>query len=63
MKPYIDSSFYGVSATVCANEFENMSLCCYIPILRIFGKCANCLMTLHDETVFVSCPIPIKLSL
>ena len=63
MKPHSESSIYGISATVCANEFEEISLCCYIPILRILGKCAHCLMTSHDETIFVACPIPIKLSI
>lgn len=55
------SSRYGVSAVVCANFSRERSLCSYIPILRIAGKCASCHLSLDDETVFVAIPIPLKL--
>lgn len=57
------NSLYGISATVCANSYKEASLCCFIPVLRIFAKCANCIVTLRDEDVFVACPIPLKLSI
>lgn len=56
------NSIFGISATVCANSTREPSMFSIIPVLRIFAKCASCLVTLNDETTFVACPIPLKLS-
>ena len=58
-----ENSLYGITATVCANMFKEPSLCCFIPVLRICAKCASCIININHETVFVACPIPIKLSM
>ena len=54
------SSRYGISAVVCSNSFWEPSLCSYIPVARIYGKCASCLVNIDNEVVYVACPIPIK---
>jgi len=36
--------WYGVSATVCANMFENISSCCFLPVQRIGCRCAHVIM-------------------
>ena len=54
---------YGVYAIACNNSFNGLSLCCYIPVLQIFAKCASYTEIIQDETVFIACPIPIKLSM
>ena len=58
-----DNRRYGTSATVCANSVKEVSMCSFIPVLRIFAKCATCCTDLTDENVFVACPIPLKLSI
>ena len=58
-----ENSLYGSSATVCANSVKEVSVCSYLPVLRIYAKCATCRITLHDEVVLVACPIPLKLSM
>ena len=63
MNLHHQSTMYGISATVCENSECEPSLCSFIPVLRIFAKCATCLNTLNDETVLIACPIPLKLSI
>ena len=58
-----DNRRYGTSATVCANSVKEVYMCSFIPVLRIFAKCATCCTDLTDENVFVACPIPLKLSI
>ena len=62
MEYHHQNSLYGISATVCANSVKESSLCSFIPVLRIFAKCATCFTSLNNETVFVACPIPLKLA-
>lgn len=56
--------WYGVSATVCNNSFEVSGACCFLPIQRIFCRCAYTLMPIKFsdlvETVFIACPISFK---
>jgi len=56
--------WYGISATVCHDSFQLPAACCFLPVKRIFCRCAYTVMpiTLNGvvETVFISCPIPFK---
>lgn len=63
MEPHHQSSLFGTSATVCINEYREKSMACFIPVLRIYAKCAHCTMTMDRETVFIANPIPLKLSM
>ena len=57
--PHYD--WFGISATVCTNDFESSS---FIPIQRIACRCAYLVMPVqfdtHTENCFVACPIPIR---
>lgn len=63
--PNID--WFGISATVCLNMFENDSCSSFIPIQRIACRCAHITTEVKfeqcTETVFIACPIPIHYSL
>lgn len=63
--PYED--WFGVSATVCCNIFEESGPCMYLPVQRINCRCASALLSVEigsiTEPVFVACPIPIKYAL
>ena len=50
-------------AIICANSVREPSLCSFLPVLKIFAKCAVCLSNLNDETVFEVCPISLKLAI
>ena len=54
-------TWYGSSVTACVNAIKKVSVCSYLPVLRIYAKCATCCITLHDEVVLVACQIPLKL--
>ena len=58
--------WYGTSATVCTNTFETASIFSFIPVQRIFAVGAYCRTEVSlsgiDETVFVSAPVPMRLS-
>ena len=55
--------WYGVSATVCANVYEGVSVCCFLPVQRIGCRCAYSVMPIEfgefSECVFIACPIPL----
>jgi len=51
---------FGISATVCSNSYHEQSLCSFIPVARIAGKCANCELEIDGETVFIACSISLK---
>lgn len=63
-KLHPEENWFGVSATVCTdlNELSNYSL--FLPVQRIACRCAHAIMKVqfpsHTETVFVVCPIPVK---
>lgn len=57
--------WFGNSAIVCFDLFEQQSCCNFLPVQRIIKKCAFCLPKLEilpnvQESVFVACPISIK---
>jgi len=56
--------WYGTSAIICENEFESFSPCCYLPVQRIFYRCAHVTMPVNSSNiignVFIACPIPLK---
>lgn len=58
------ATWYGISATVCTDLYEEPDACCFMPIQRIASRCAFVKLpvnfTTHRETVFVACPIPLK---
>lgn len=57
----------GTSATVCTNVFEFPSACCFIPVQRIFCRCAYITLPVRfrdsTETVFVASPVLLKYSM
>ena len=57
-------SWYGVSATICSTMFEIPAACCFLPVQRIFCRCAYIIMAVNFpeilETVFVACPVSPK---
>ena len=59
-------NWYGASATVCTNSFEPTSIFSFIPIQRIFAVGAHCQTEAsfsgYNDDVFVSAPVPMKLS-
>ena len=64
-------NWFGVSARVCIDSFEQPSAFCFVPVQRIYARCAYAELPisfpLEDgltqvETVFVACPIPVKYS-
>jgi len=60
-------NYFGTSATVCQNSYETPSKFSFIPIQRIFAIGAHCTIDInasgYSENVFVSAPIPMRLSL
>ena len=62
MEYHHQNSLYGISATVCADSTKELSMCSFLPALRILAKCAVCRTKINDEHIFVACPIPLKLS-
>lgn len=66
-KLHRNKDYFGISATVCENEFENNGSCCYIPIQRIACRCAFAVMSVKfpdmTETVFIACPVKFTYSL
>jgi hypothetical protein len=62
MNYHHQNRYFGISATVCANSTKEPSLCCNIPVLRIYAKCATCTVTINDDITFVACHVPLKLS-
>ena len=56
--------WFGISATVCVNMFESVSMCSYVPVERIASKCAHSVLEVDfghiKHSVFVACPLPIK---
>ena len=60
----ITVGIYGASATVCSTMFEIPTACCYLPVQRIFCRCAFIIMpvTFLDlpENVFIACPVSLK---
>ena len=59
-------NWYGASVTVCTNNFEPTSTFSFIPIQRIFAVGAYCRseasFSRFNEIVFVSAPVPMRLS-
>ena len=59
--------WFGTSATVCIDAFENSSSSNFIPVQRIACRCAHLLAPIEfpniHETVFIASPIPIHYSL
>ena len=66
-KVHPQSSWYGTSATVCTDLYEDPDACCFMPVQRIASRCAYSKLlvdfTTHKETVFVVAPIPIHYNL
>ena len=62
--PY--KTWYGASATVCIDMFEEQRSCRFLPVQRIACRCAYIVLpvTFGDmvETVFIACLISIKYS-
>lgn len=59
--------WYGLSATVCANSYEGVSACCFLPVQRIGQRCDFIVMPIEfgdfSESVFIACPIQLHYSL
>ena len=64
-------NWFGVSAKVCVDCFELPSACCFVPVQRIYARCAYTELPIsfpledgltQAETVFVACPLPVKYS-
>lgn len=59
--------WFGISATVCINMFENSSSSNFIPVQRIACRCTHVLAPIDfpniRETVFIASPIPIRYSM
>ena len=57
-------NFYGQSATISKNMFESPSMCSFLPVQRIDCLAAHTVLTVNhghiEESIFISCPIPIK---
>ena len=57
-------NWYGITATVCHDSFEIPAACCYIPVQRIYCRCAHTVMPVKfneiTEIVFIACPISFK---
>lgn len=53
--------YFGRSAIVCENEYEGRNPCCFIPVQRIYCRCAHGIIPVKfgsiTETVFIACPI------
>ena len=58
------SNWFGISAVVCDDCFESPDVCCFLPIQRIYNKCAytklNVQFDSYEDTVFVARAIPIQ---
>ena len=56
--------YFGKSAIVCENEYEGCNSCCFIPVQRIYCRCAHGVMPIKfasiTETVFIACPIQLN---
>ena len=63
-QPHRNRDYFGTSAIVCEQSFEQPNACCFIPVQRIACRCAHATMPVKfddiTETVFVACPIQIK---
>ena len=59
--------YFGRSAIVCEESFEECSVCCFILVQRIACRCAYATMPVQfediTETVFIACPIQMKYSI
>ena len=66
-KTHPQYNWFGVSATVCSDLFEEEGACCFIPVQRIGARCAFASLPTEfrssnssiAETVFIACPIPV----
>ena len=59
-KPHCNKDYFGISATVCENEFENNDPCCFVPSVQIIACCcAFAVISVKfpdmTETVFIAC--------
>ena len=65
MRQHPQESWFGASAIVCYDEFENMCMYSYIPVQRICAIAAHFKTKLNlsgfDEHVFVAVPVPLRL--
>ena len=64
MKRHSNPNFYGTSATVSSNEYEQSSMCSFLPVQRISYLAAHSVHAIEvagnvKEKVFVAAPIPI----
>ena len=57
-------NWFATSAIVCTNSYEAPSACCFIPVSRLFCRCASIVKNVnfnnYSETVFVATPVPFK---
>ena len=57
----------GVSATISSELMETPDACSFLPVQRISYRCAHAYLKMdfftHQETVLITCPIPLKYSL
>lgn len=59
-RPHAQQHWFGQSATVCENEYEDSSFCNYIPLQRIVSVCAHAYLQLRfpafTDNVLVAIP-------
>ena len=58
------AEWYGLSATISSDMHEPPSVCCFIPVQRIYAVCAHCTLNIQlgtcTETVFIARLIPTR---
>jgi hypothetical protein len=59
-RPHAQQHWFGQSATVCENDFEDSCFCNYIPVQRIVSVCAHAYLQLRfpafTDNVLVAIP-------
>ena len=63
MEEHRHTNYYGQSASLSTNMYEALSMCSFIPVQRIACLTTSSVLKVKlgniEESVFVSCPIPI----
>ena len=59
-KPHAQQNWFGQSAAVCENDYEDSSFCNYLPLQRIVSICAHAYLelkfTAYTDNVLVAIP-------
>ena len=64
-KEHPRANWFGISAIICDDCFEIPDACCFLPVQRIYNKCAHVKLNVqfdssYEDSVFIACPTPIK---